>query len=397
MPKIIARTGDDAVAEAMRQINPDVVAAYPITPQTEIVQFFSDFVANGKVKTELLCPESEHSAMSACIGASAAGGRVMTATSSQGLAYMWELVYIAASYRLPIVMPVVNRALSGPINIHCDHSDSMGARDSGWVQIFSENIQEAYDNTIQAVRIAEHANLLLPVIVTLDGFIISHAMEQFEILDDDTVQKFVGEYKPEYSLLDAKHPITYGPLQLFDYYMEQKKQQHEFIKSASSVVLQIASEFEKISKRKYELFEEYRMDDADIGIVVLGSASGTAKTVADKLREQGLRAGVLKIRLFRPFPAAELANSLSHLKALAVLDRSDTFGGLGGPVFEEVCASLYNYQFPDGHKIPAVNYIYGLGGRDVTLDHIEKVYRDLEGISRTGKINNLIQYLGVRE
>ncbi|OIO03487.1 pyruvate ferredoxin oxidoreductase [Candidatus Desantisbacteria bacterium CG_4_10_14_0_8_um_filter_48_22] len=397
MPKIIARTGDDAVAEAMRQINPDVVAAYPITPQTEIVQFFSDFVANGKVKTELLCPESEHSAMSACIGASAAGGRVMTATSSQGLAYMWELVYIAASYRLPIVMPVVNRALSGPINIHCDHSDSMGARDSGWVQIFSENIQEAYDNTIQAVRIAEHANLLLPVIVTLDGFIISHAMEQFEILDDDTVQKFVGEYKPEYSLLDAKHPITYGPLQLFDYYMEQKKQQHEVIKSASSVVLQIASEFEKISKRKYELFEEYRMDDADIGIVVLGSASGTAKTVADKLREQGLRAGVLKIRLFRPFPAAELANSLSHLKALAVLDRSDTFGGLGGPVFEEVCASLYNYQFPDGHKIPAVNYIYGLGGRDVTLDHIEKVYRDLEGISRTGKINNLIQYLGVRE
>jgi len=310
---------------------------------------------------------------------------------------MWELVYIAASYRLPIVMPVVNRALSGPINIHCDHSDSMGARDSGWVQIFSENIQEAYDNTIQAVRIAEHANLLLPVIVTLDGFIISHAMEQFEILDDDTVQKFVGEYKPEYSLLDAKHPITYGPLQLFDYYMEQKKQQHEVIKSASSVVLQIASEFEKISKRKYELFEEYRMDDADIGIVVLGSASGTAKTVADKLREQGLRAGVLKIRLFRPFPAAELANSLSHLKALAVLDRSDTFGGLGGPVFEEVCASLYNYQFPDGHKIPAVNYIYGLGGRDVTLDHIEKVYRDLEGISRTGKINNLIQYLGVRE
>lgn len=397
MPKIIARTGDDAVAEAIRQINPDVVAAYPITPQTEIVQYFSEFVAQGRVKTEFMCAESEHSAMSACIGASAAGGRVMTATSSQGLAYMWEVVYIAASYRLPIVMPVVNRALSGPINIHCDHSDTMGARDSGWIQIFSENVQESYDNTIQAVRIAEHKDVLLPVMVTLDGFIISHAMERLEILDDEIVEKFVGEYKSQYPLLNKEHPVTCGPLQLFDYYMEQKRQQHEVMKSVPGAVLEVAKDFEKISKRKYGLFEEYKMDDADLGIVVLGSAAGTAKTVVDKLREEGLRAGLLKIRMFRPFPAVEIANSLSHLKAVAVLDRSDTFGGLGGPVFEEVCGSLFSYQFPNGCRIPVVNYIYGLGGRDVNLDHIKKVYIDLNEIIQTGKIKELVQYLGVRE
>jgi len=397
MPKIIAQTGDDAVAEAMRQINPDVVVAYPITPQTEIVQYFSEFVAQGKVKTEFNCVESEHSAMSACIGASAAGGRVMTATSSQGLAYMWEVVYIAASYRLPIVMPVVNRALSGPINIHCDHSDTMGARDSGWIQIFSENVQESYDNTIQAVRIAEHKGVLLPVMVTLDGFIISHAMERFEMLDDEIVQRFIGEYKSEHSLLNTGHPVTYGPLQLFDYYMEQKRQQHEVMKFVPGVVLEVAKDFEKVSKRKYGLFEEYKMDDADFGIVVLGSTAGTAKTVVDKLRDDGLRVGLLKVRLFRPFPAAEIANSLSHLKAVAVLDRSDTFGGLGGPLFEEVCASLFNYQFPEGLRIPVVNYIYGLGGRDINLDHIKKVYADLSEIVQTGKIKELVQYLGVRE
>jgi len=397
MPKIIARTGDDAVAEAMRQIDPDVVAAYPITPQTEIVQFFSDFVSQGKVKTELITVESEHSAMSACVGASAAGGRVMTATSSQGLALMWEIVFIASSYRLPIVMPVVNRALSGPINIHCDHSDTMGARDSGWIQIFSENIQEAYDNTIMAVRIAEHKDVMLPVMVMQDGFIISHAMEAFELMDDEVVKRFVGDYKPEYSLLDPAHPISVGPLQLFDYYMEQKKQQNEVMKIVSGVVNDVSKDFEKISKRKYGLFEEYKMDDADLGIVAIGSTAGTVKHVIDILREKGMKVGLLKIRLFRPFPAVEIANCLSHLKAVAVLDRSDTFGGVGGPVFEEICASLFNYQFPEEHKIPVVNYIYGLGGRDINIDHITKVYDDLKEISETKKIKELIQYLGVRE
>ncbi|HHY63220.1 MAG: pyruvate ferredoxin oxidoreductase [Bacillota bacterium] len=389
----VGKTGNEAVAEAMRQINPDVVAAYPITPQTEIVQIFSSFVANGKVDTEFVTVESEHSAMSATVGASAAGARAMTATSANGLAFMWEVVYIAAAMRLPIVMPVVNRALSGPLNIHCDHSDTMGARDSGWIQIFSENAQEAYDNAIQALRIAENSNVLLPVMVTMDGFIISHAMEVMEILEDEKVREFIGEYVPENPLLDVDNPVTIGPIDLQDWNFEHKRQQAEAMRNAKPVILEVAKDYAKLTGREYGLFEEYRMEDAEVAVVVLGSTAGTAKAVVDELRADGVRAGLLKIRVFRPFPAEEIAEALKDVKAVAVMDRSDSFNAVGGPVFGDVRSALYDVE--NGPRI--VDYIYGIGGRDVTPDHIRTVYADLAKIADTGQVENLLTYLGVRE
>lgn len=395
MIKYEALTGDQAVATAMRQINPDVVAAYPITPQTETVEFFAEYVANGEVTTDFICVESEHSAMSACVGASAAGARVMTATSSQGLALMWEIIYIAASYRCPIVMSLVNRALSGPINIHCDHSDVMGARDSGWIILFSENNQEAYDNVIQAVRIAEHPDVLLPVMVCQDGFITSHAMERVEVYDDDDVQAFVGTYRPKHPLLDVDNPITYGALHFYDYYYESKRQQAEAMENARRVIPEITDEFNRKFGRNYGLFEAYRLDDADVAIVVVNSTAGTAKVVVDGLRAQGLKVGLLKPRLFRPFPAKELAEALRHLKAVAVMDRSIAFGYLNnaGPLFIELTAALAL----NGVHIPVVNSIFGLGGRDIKPSEIESVYRDLLQVAETGRVERLVTYLGVRE
>lgn len=389
----VAKTGNEAVAEGMRQINPDVVAAYPITPQTEIVQIFSSFVANGKVDTEFVTVESEHSAMSATVGAASAGARAMTATSANGLALMWEIVYIAASMRLPIVMPVVNRALSGPINIHCDHSDTMGARDSGWIQIFSENAQEAYDNLLQAVRIAENKNVLLPVMVTMDGFIISHAMEVMHLLEDEKVREWVGEYVPENPLLDVDNPVTVGPLDLYDWNMEHKRQQAEAMIQAKPVILEVARDYAKLSGREYGLFEEYMLDDAEIAIVALGSTAGTAKEVVKALRADGVKAGLLKVRVFRPFPACEIARALQGKKAIAVMDRSDSFNAVSGPVFAEVRSAMYGME-----NAPAiVDYIYGIGGRDVTMDHIKSVYDDLAKIVKTGQVERTLTYLGIRE
>jgi len=390
--KLRPLTGDQAVAEAMRQIDPDVVAAYPITPQTEIVMNFSQYVADGKVETELIPVESEHSAMSACVGSAAAGARTMTATSANGLALMWEIVYIAASTRLPIVMPVVNRALSGPINIHCDHSDTMGARDSGWIQLYAENAQEAYENTIVAIKIAEHKKILLPVMVCQDGFITSHAVEGIEIFPDEAVKKFVGEYSIKHSLLDTDNPVTYGPLDLQDFYFEHKRQQAEAMKSALVNIPEVLQEFNKAFKRNHDVVEEYKLADAEIGIVVLSSTAGTAKVVVDKLRENGLRVGLLRPRFFRPFPKERLIKALSHLKAVAILDRSDSFSAEGGPLFSEIKAALY-----ESEKKPLVtDYIFGLGGRDIFPEDIEKVYRDLEEIKKSGKIKSLVNYLGVR-
>lgn len=389
----VAKTGNEAVAEGMRQINPDVVAAYPITPQTEIVQIFSSFVANGKVDTEFVTVESEHSAMSATVGAASAGARAMTATSANGLALMWEIVYIAASMRLPIVMPVVNRALSGPINIHCDHSDTMGARDSGWIQIFSENAQEAYDNLLQAVRIAENKNVLLPVMVTMDGFIISHAMEVMHLLEDEKVRQWVGEYVPENPLLDVDNPVTVGPLDLYDWNMEHKRQQAEAMVQAKPVILEVARDYAKLSGREYGLFEEYMLDDAEIAIVALGSTAGTAKEVVKALRADGVKAGLLKVRVFRPFPACEIARALQRKKAVAVMDRSDSFNAVSGPVFAEVRSAMYGME-----NAPAiVDYVYGIGGRDVTMDHIKSVYDDLAKIAKTGQVERILTYLGIRE
>jgi pyruvate ferredoxin oxidoreductase alpha subunit len=386
-------SGNEAVAIAMRQIDPDVVAAFPITPSTEVPQYFSQFVANGQVHTEFVAVESEHSAMSACIGAEAAGARTMTATSANGLALMWEMLYIAASLRLPIVISAVNRALSGPINIHNDHSDSMGARDSGWIQLYCEDNQEAYDSLIQAVRIGEHKDVQLPVMVCYDGFITSHAVENIELIEEEKVKKFVGQYKPEHYLLDRENPIAMGPLDMPAFYFEHKRDQAQGMINAKKVILEVAEEFEKLTGRKYGLFEEYKMEDAEVAIVILNSTAGTAKVVVDELRDNGIKVGLIKLRVFRPFPFKELGKALSNLKAVAVMDKADSFSAAGGPVFAEVRSAMFDYA----KDTKAINYIYGLGGRDVRTDEIRSVYEDLLEIAKTGQVKSTFNYLGIRE
>jgi len=389
----VAKTGNEAMAEAMRQINPDVVAAYPITPATEIAQIFSQFVADGKVHTEFVAVESEHSAMSATMGASAAGARAMTATSSQGLALMNEMLHIASGLRLPIVMPEVNRALSAPINIHGDHSDTMASKDTGWLQINCENGQEAYDSIIQAIRICEHPDVMLPAIVSDDGFIISHCMEAIDILSDEEVKNFIGEYKPKRYLLDVAHPYTLGALDLQDYYFEHKRQEIEAMNNAGKVILEVAKEFGQKFGRHYGLFEEYKMDGAEVAILVMGSTAGTTKQIVNELRVKGIKAGLLRLRIFRPFPFSELAKALSNVKVLAVLDRSDAFNGFGGPLFEDVRAALYDLE----KRPKMINYVFGLGGRDIGLEDIKGVYANLQNIAETGDIKQVVSYLGVRE
>jgi pyruvate ferredoxin oxidoreductase alpha subunit len=368
-PRIVPITGAGACAQAMRQINPDVVAAFPITPSTQVVEDFSAFVANGQVDTEFVTVESEHSAMSACIGASAAGGRVMTATSSAGMAYMWELLYVAASMRQPVLMTLVNRALTGPINIHCDHSDSMGARDAGWIQLYSENNQEAYDNLVMAARIAEHPSVRLPLMVCQDGFITSHSIQTMQLEDDKAVRSFVGPYKPYHSILDTKHPVTWGALDLQDYYIEHKRGQEEAMRHAHRVIQEVSDDFAKTFGRKYGLFEEYRLEDAEIVIVALSSAAGEIKEVIDEMRTKGEHVGLLKIRSFRPFPYVEIGRALSNARIVTVLDRSASFGA-HGPVFTEISTAVCNYS-TDQPLLLA--HTFGLGGRELTLRAIEHI------------------------
>ena len=385
-------SGNEAAAIAMKQINPDVVAAFPITPSTEIPQYFSTFVANGTVDTEFVAVESEHSAMSACIGAEAAGARAMTATSANGLSLMWEMIYIASSLRLPIVMSLVNRAVSGPLNIHCDHSDAMGVRDAGWIMLFSETNQEAYDNLLMAHRIAEHPDVKLPLMVCQDGFITSHSIENIELVEDEKVKEFVGTYKPEHYLLNRNEQIAIGPLDLQAYLFEHKAQQAEAMKRAKKVIAEVSKDFEKMTGRKYEFFESYRLDDAEIAIVCMNSTAGTTKFVVDNLRNQGIKAGLLKLRMFRPFPVEEIANALSHLKAVAVLDRAESLNAAGGALFEDITSAMY----VNNVHVPMVNYVYGIGGRDTKSTDIESVYHDLEEIIKNGKIENPYRYLGLR-
>ncbi len=387
----LALTGNDAVAEALRQVNPDVAAVYPITPQTEMMMKFADFYADGLVDTEMVCTESEHSAMSATVGASAAGARAITATSSAGMALMWEILYVAASCRLPIVMPLVNRALSGPLNIHCDHSDSMGARDAGWIQIFSESAQEAYDNCIQAFRIAEHKDVLTPTMITLDGFILSHTMELLEVLPDEEVKKFVGEYKPKNYLLDSKHPMTMGPLDLPPHYFEHKRQQVEGLDNSFKIIEDIGREYGELTGRTYGLFEEYQMDDAEVAIVTLGSSAGTAKESVNILRDDGKKVGLLKLRVFRPFPFEALKKALSGVKVVGVMDRSIAFGAEGGPVWLEARSALY------GDSKPILNFIYGLGGRDISIEQIGDVFERLLRVAKTGETGSLRNFVGLRD
>jgi pyruvate ferredoxin oxidoreductase alpha subunit len=386
-------SGNEAVAVAMRQINPDVVAAFPITPSTEVPQYFASFVSDGKVDTEFVPVESEHSAMSACIGAQAAGARTITATSANGLALMWEMLYIAASSRLPITLAAVNRALSGPININNDHSDTMGSRDSGWIQLYGESNQEAYDNMIQAIRIGEHPDVLLPVMDCYDGFITSHAVENIELMEDAEVKKFVGEYNPKDYLNNRENPISVGPLDGVPHYFEHKRLQAEAMKNAKKVILEVAADFERLTGRKYGLFEEFMMEDAEVAVVVINSTAGTAKEVVKALRAKGVKAGLIKIRVFRPFPVDEIVTALKNVKALAVLDKADGFNAAGGPLYTEVTSALYGRV--DGIK--TINYIYGLGGRDVKADDIEKVYDRLIDIAKNGNAGEVYNYFGVRE
>jgi len=385
--------GNQTIAEATRQVDPDVIAAYPITPSTAIVETIAKFKADGLISGEFVCPESEHSAMSVCIGAASAGGRVMTATASQGLALMWEMLYIAAGLRLPIVAAIANRSLSAPINIHGDHSDTMGARDSGWIQIYSEGCQEAYDNFIQAFRIAEHLDVRTPVLVGLDGFIISHSMEVIQVEDDEEVKRFIGEYKPVYPALDISRKMTVGPIDFTDYYFEHKRSQIEGIENAPRVIEAVGQEFGQRFGREYGFFEEYRLDDAEICIVVMSSAAGTCKDAVDELRAEGKRIGLLKPRVFRPFPHQKIAEALKKMKAVAVLDRSSSPGAFGAPLFTEIRSALYDYS----QRPKIVSYVYGLGGRDIMVEHFKEVALKLERVAETGKVEEMCGYINLRE
>jgi pyruvate ferredoxin oxidoreductase alpha subunit len=391
----LAVTGNEAVAEAMRQINPDVVCAYPITPQTEVVQLFAQIVADGKATSEFVTVESEHSAMSAVIGSAAGGARTMTATSSQGYALMWELLFIASSYRLPIVMTTVNRALSGPINIHCDHSDTMGGRDTGWIQLYGENHQQAYDNCIMAIRIAENMDVRLPVTHMYDGYVISGAIGPLVMLPDAKVQEFIGPFKAINPLLDTKHPVTVGPFDgLHGWYFEHKVSQNRAMERAMTVIQNVADEFAELSGRQYGLMDPYRLEDAEIAIVVVGSTAGTTRMIVDKLRAKGIKAGMVRVRVFRPFPYAAFAKALEHVKVVGVMDRADSFGAQGGPLWLEIRAALYDND-PRPQVLP---FIYGLGGRDIYPDNIEQAFAVLEDAARSKTpVSTERRYLNLRK
>jgi len=385
-------SGNEAVAYAMKQINPDVMGAFPITPSTEIPEYFANYVADGEVNTEYVTVESEHSSMSVCLAAQAAGARSVCATSSCGLALMYELLYVAASSRLPITLACVNRALSGPININNDHSDSMGARDAGWIQIYAENNQEAYDNFLMAMPIGETPSIRLPVMTCMDGFITSHAVENIELLETEAVRKFVGPYNPEHYLLKTENPLAVGPYDISPYYMEHKVQEAEAMKAAKARILEVAAEFEKISGRRYGLIEEYKLEDADLALVLIGSTAGTAKAAVDQLRDAGVKAGLVKLRVFRPFPGEELARALAHTQAVAVMDKSEGFSANGGPIFAETRSALYDLR----NRPHLVNIVYGLGGRDVKTEDIERVFGRLANIAATGETGPVYTHMGHR-
>ncbi|MFQ6064563.1 MAG: pyruvate ferredoxin oxidoreductase [Candidatus Bathyarchaeia archaeon] len=403
--KMLAMNGDEAVAYAVKQSDVDVVAAYPITPQTIIVERFSEYVHNGEVDTEFVCVESEHSALTACLAAAATGARTFTASASAGLALMHEILYVTSGCRAPVVMVVTNRALSAPINIHCDHADSMVERDAGWIQIYAENSQEAYDSVIQAFRIAENPDVLLPTMVMLDAFVLSHTLENVNVLSDEAVRKFVGtrriplvkNHKGDVVpfKLDPDNPLTMGPLDLYDYYFEHKRQQEEAMQRAPRMIKQIHAEYAEISGRKYGngLTDSYRMEDAEIATICVGSTAGTTKTVVDQLRANGTKAGLLRLRAYRPLPKQDITKALEGVEAVAVMDRSHSFGAHGSPIFHEIRHILY-----DAQTRPLVaNYIYGLGGRDMPQHLIHQIYKDLQEIARTKRVEKPVQFIGVRE
>ncbi len=385
-------SGNEAIATAMRQIDPDVFAMFPITPSTEIPQYYAGYVADGRVDTEFVCMESEHSALSACLGAEAAGCRAITATSSAGLSYMNEILYVAGSMRLPVVIAVSCRALTGPININHDYSDSMAERDSGFIQLYGENNQEAYDNYLMAHRIAEHPEVRLPLMVCEDGFITSHAIENIELEDDEAVKAFVGTYEPEHYLLNPDEPLAAGPYGISAYYMEARVAQAAAMKKAKEVILEVAADFEKTFGRHYGFFEAYRMEDAEIAMVIMGSSAGTAKASVDGLRSRGIKAGLIKLRVFRPFPGEELAEALSGCAAVAVMDKSEGFSACGGPLFAETASACINLE----KRPKMIDIVFGLGGRDFTVKAADSVYERLLGIARGGETGPVYSHMGQR-
>ncbi len=392
MVHILGLTGDEAVAYAAKQCKVDVVSAYPITPQTIIVEQFSRYVADGEVQTEFICVESEHSATSACVGASLTGARVFTATASQGLALMHEMLYIASGLRCPIVMAVANRALSPPLNIHGDHSDMMGSRDCGWVQIYGENVQETYDLILQAFKVAEDQEVLLPVTVNLDGFSVTHCMERLEVLEDEDVDKFLPPRTAGYTLNPAK-PLTMGAWATPDYYTEFKRQQVDALEKSMDRVKRVGEEYRRLTGRRYGVLESYGMEDAEAAVLCLGSTAGTARIVAEEMREKGKRVGVVKLRLYRPFPVEELFSAIKNLKALVVMDKALSFGAPYGALCSDTLAALYGFKA----DVKVFNAVYGLGGRDVRPVDLEVLFNEALNVAETGFIEEPVKFVGVRE
>lgn len=390
--KRVGMSGDQAVAYAAKQANVDAVVAFPITPQTIIVERLSDYVFNGELDAAFIPVESEHSAMSACIGAALTGGRTFTATASQGLALMYEILYIASSMRLPIVMAIGNRAFSAPINIHCSHDDAYAARDAGWISFFAENVQEAYDLIFPAFKIAENKNILLPAIVNLDAFILTHSVEGLNVFMDDDIPKFLPPRDPVYPI-DFNDPKTYGPFAMFDYYMELKRQQEEAMYLANDVIKDTLKEFSEFSGRKYKPIKTYGLDDAEGAVIVLGSIAGTMRTFAKKARESGKKVGVISLTQYRPFPVDELRKIVKGLKALAVMDRSISFGSPGAQLYMDVTSALYNMK----DRPLVYNIIYGLGGRELPIKDIEKIFDDVIDVAKKGEVTKEKVWMGLRE
>jgi len=348
------------VSHAVQLARAEAIAAYPITPQTHIVEHLSSLVANGELEAEFVNVESEHSAISTCIGMSAAGARTYTATSSQGLALMHEILFIASAMRFPIVMTVANRALSGPLSIWNDHSDIMGARDIGWIQIFVKNGQEAFDHTVMSFKIAENPEVLLPLIVNLDGFILSHVVEALEMVDQKTVDKFLPSYVPKHQL-DPERPVTMGAFAMPEIYTEVKMSHQVTLTNSYNHIMDVWNEWGRLTGRQYQPVERYKTEDAKVLFLIMGSLSEVAEIAVDEMREQGLPVGLLKLRLWRPFPFQDLRDAVRGAETLIVCDRALSLGGPGGPVMSEVRSALY----PLHERPNTLGYIIGLGGRDV--------------------------------
>jgi pyruvate ferredoxin oxidoreductase alpha subunit len=384
--------GNIANSQALRQAGVDVVAAYPITPSTATVEGYATFHANGYIDGEIIMVESEHAAMSGCIGASAAGARAATATSSQGLALMIETLYQASGMRLPIVLCLVNRALAAPLNVNGDHSDMYLTSQCGWISLDACNPQEAYDLTLCAFKIAEHKDVRLPVISNQDGFMTSHTAQNVTPLQDDVAYKFVGDYLQINSMLNFDKPVTHGVQTESDWHFEHKAKQNDAMMNSVKVIERVFEEYEKVSGRKYNLVESYKLEDAQVVIVCLGTTFETAQVACDNMREEGIKAGVFMPRVFRPTQLSHIANSLKNAKILICMDRSSP-GGQTGQLFQDVTSSLFNTN-----ARPLVsNLIYGLGGRDITVLELEDIYKNANAQAKTGKLDGAIQqFIGVR-